>query len=100
MALAAATKLGPYEVLAPVGEGGMGEVYRARDTRLNRSVAIKVLPQTIAADTDRMHRFEQEARSIAALNHPTFWRSMTSEYRTVLRTWSWSCWREKLFASG
>ena len=70
MPLSAATKLGPYEIVAPVGEGGMGEVYRARDTRLNRSVAIKVLPQAIAADSDRMRRFEQEARSIAALNHP------------------------------
>src|SRR5271167_3980515 len=70
MALSANQKLGPYEIIAPVGEGGMGEVYRARDTRLNRSVAIKVLPQSIAADAERMHRFEQEARSIAALNHP------------------------------
>src|SRR5271165_4968715 len=70
MALSANEKLGPYEIIAPVGEGGMGEVYRARDTRLNRSVAIKVLPQSIAADAERMQRFEQEARSIAALNHP------------------------------
>src|SRR5271165_4328782 len=70
MALSANEKLGPYEIIAPVGEGGMGEVYRARDTRLNRSVAIKVLPQSIAADAGRMQRFEQEARSIAALNHP------------------------------
>ena len=70
MALSANQKLGPYEILAPVGEGGMGEVYRARDTRLNRSVAIKVLPQAIADDPGRMGRFEQEARSIAALNHP------------------------------
>jgi len=70
VALSPGIKLGPYEILAPVGEGGMGEVYRARDTRLNRSVAIKVLPQAIAADPDRMQRFEQEARSIAALNHP------------------------------
>src|SRR5664280_2248164 len=70
MPLSVGTKLGPYEVLAPVGEGGMGEVYRARDARLNRSVAIKVLPSAIASDPDRMRRFEQEARSIAALNHP------------------------------
>lgn len=70
MALSPSTRLGPYEILAPAGEGGMGEVYRARDTRLNRAVAIKVLPPAIAADPDRMHRFEQEARSIAALNHP------------------------------
>ena len=70
MALSANQNVGPYEIVAPVGEGGMGEVYRARDTRLNRSVAIKVLPQAIADDPDRMHRFEREARSIAALNHP------------------------------
>jgi eukaryotic-like serine/threonine-protein kinase len=70
MALSANQKLGPYEIIAPVGEGGMGEVYRARDTRLDRSVAIKVLPQDIASDAARMLRFEQEARSIAALNHP------------------------------
>jgi Tol biopolymer transport system component len=70
MALSANQKLGPYEIVAPVGEGGMGEVYRARDTRLNRSVAIKVLPDAIADDPGRMARFEQEARSIAALNHP------------------------------
>jgi Tol biopolymer transport system component len=70
MPLSANQKLGPYEILASVGEGGMGEVYRARDTRLNRSVAIKVLPHAIADDPGRMARFEQEARSIAALNHP------------------------------
>ncbi len=70
MPVAAGVKLGPYEILAPVGEGGMGEVYRARDTRLNRSVAIKVLPEAIANDPDRMRRFEQEARTVAAINHP------------------------------
>jgi eukaryotic-like serine/threonine-protein kinase len=70
MAVSAGTKFGPYEIVAAAGQGGMGEVYRARDTRLNRSVAIKVLPQAIAGDPDRMKRFEQEARSIAALNHP------------------------------
>ncbi len=70
MPLSPGAKLGPYELLAPVGEGGMGEVYRARDTRLNRSVAVKVLSEAFAGDADRMRRFEQEARSIAALNHP------------------------------
>ena len=70
MALASGTKLGPYEILAPLGAGGMGEVYRARDTRLNREVAIKVLPEALAHDADRLRRFEQEARTIAALNHP------------------------------
>jgi TolB-like protein/Tfp pilus assembly protein PilF len=63
-------RLGPYEVLAPLGAGGMGEVYRARDTRLNRDVAIKVLPASFSADPDRLRRFEQEARAASALNHP------------------------------
>jgi len=70
MALAAGTKLGPYEIIAPLGAGGMGEVYRARDTRLGRDVAVKVLPSTLSADADRLHRFEQEACAAGALNHP------------------------------
>src|SRR5580704_447031 len=70
MTLTSGTKLGPYEILGPLGAGGMGEVYRARDTRLGRDVAIKVLPQALAQDADRLRRFEQEARTIAALNHP------------------------------
>jgi serine/threonine protein kinase/dipeptidyl aminopeptidase/acylaminoacyl peptidase len=69
-ALSIKTRLGPYEITAFLGAGGMGEVYRARDTRLNRRVAIKVLPQVLANDRDRLRRFEQEARAIAALNHP------------------------------
>jgi serine/threonine protein kinase/dipeptidyl aminopeptidase/acylaminoacyl peptidase len=64
------TKLGPYEILAPIGAGGMGEVYKARDTRLDRIVAVKILSGSFAADADRLHRFEQEARTVAALNHP------------------------------
>src|SRR3984893_2571247 len=63
-------KLGPYEILAPLGAGGMGEVYRARDTRLGRDVALKVLPGEVVGDTSRRQRFEQEARAVAALNHP------------------------------
>jgi Tol biopolymer transport system component len=70
MPLTSGTKLGPYEILSPAGAGGMGEVYRARDTRLGRDVAIKVLPEALADDADRLRRFEQEARTIAALNHP------------------------------
>jgi len=70
MALTTGTKLGPYTIQSPVGAGGMGEVYRARDTRLERDVAIKILPESFAGDADLLRRFEQEARSIAALNHP------------------------------
>src|ERR1700676_1770947 len=70
MNLASGTKLGPYEIASLLGAGGMGEVYRARDSRLKREVAIKVLPQALALDADRMRRFEQEALSTAALNHP------------------------------
>src|SRR2546423_12554964 len=70
MPLTLGTKLGPYEIQSPLGAGGMGEVYRARDTRLNRDVAIKVLPASFPADPDRLQRFAQEARAAAALNHP------------------------------
>jgi Tol biopolymer transport system component len=70
MALSAGTRLGPYEVLAAIGAGGMGEVYRARDTKLNRDVAIKVLPDLVADDPERLARFEREAQVLAALNHP------------------------------
>jgi serine/threonine protein kinase/WD40 repeat protein len=70
MALSSGTKLGPYEILSALGAGGMGEVYRARDTRLARDVAVKVLPVSFAADPERLRRFEQEARAVAALNHP------------------------------
>ena len=70
MAIAAGSRLGPYEVIAPLGAGGMGEVYRARDPRLGREVAIKVLPASFSADADRLRRFEQEARAAGLLNHP------------------------------
>src|SRR5215475_6273619 len=70
MSLAPATRLGPYEVLAPLGAGGMGEVYRARDTRLERTVAIKILPDHLSADPVRKQRFEREAKTISGLNHP------------------------------
>jgi len=70
MPLSAGDKLGPYEILAPIGAGGMGEVYRARDTRLRREVALKVLPKDVSSDRTRRQRFEQEARAVAALNHP------------------------------
>ena len=69
MALSAGTRLGAFEVLAKLGEGGMGEVYRARDTKLDRAVAIKILPEAVAADTARIARFEREAKTLASLNH-------------------------------
>jgi len=70
MVLASGTKIGPYEIQSPLGAGGMGEVYRARDTKLNRDVAIKVLPELFASDVDRLARFTREAQTLASLNHP------------------------------
>ena len=70
MSLTAGTHLGPYEIIAPLGAGGMGEVYRARDPRLNREVAIKVLPERLANDPQALARFEREAKAVAALSHP------------------------------
>ena len=70
MALTPGTRLGVYEVTAQIGEGGMGQVYRATDTRLKRQVAIKILPPSLAADPDRLARFQREAEVLASLNHP------------------------------
>src|SRR5438552_7154899 len=70
MPLPAGTRLGPYEILAPLGAGGMGEVYRGRDTRLDRVVAIKVLPAELSGDAERRERFEREARAVSSLSHP------------------------------
>ena len=70
MALSKGTRLGPYEILSPLGAGGMGEVYRARDTRLERTVAIKVLPERFTTDLESRQRFEREARAISQLSHP------------------------------
>jgi serine/threonine protein kinase len=70
MSLAAGTHVGPYEIQGPLGAGGMGEVYKARDTRLERTVAIKILPPSVASDPDRRSRFEREAKTIAGLDHP------------------------------
>jgi serine/threonine protein kinase len=70
MALSQGTRLGPYEILAPVGAGGMGEVYRARDTRLERTVAVKVLPTRLSGSEEIRQRFEREARAISSLSHP------------------------------
>src|SRR5262245_50532682 len=68
--LAAGTRLGPYELISLLGAGGMGEVYRASDTRLKRQVALKVLPATVTSDADRLARFQREAEILASLNHP------------------------------
>src|SRR5579871_1901200 len=70
MPLTSGSRVGPYEILAPLGAGGMGEVYKARDTKLNRDVAIKILPAAFAQDADRMARFQREAQVLASLNHP------------------------------
>src|SRR4029450_744439 len=70
MALAIGRRLGSYEVLATIGAGGMGEVYRARDSKLNRDVALKILPEAFAADADRLARFKREAQVLASLDHP------------------------------
>ena len=70
MPLASGSKLGPYEIVGPLGAGGMGEVYRAKDTRLGRDVAIKILPTEMSADAARKQRFEREAKTISGLNHP------------------------------
>src|SRR6187397_2622687 len=70
MPLDPGSRVGPYEILSPLGAGGMGEVYRARDTKLNRDVALKILPETLATDPDRLGRFHREAQVLASLNHP------------------------------
>ncbi len=70
MSLIPGAKLGPYEILAPLGAGGMGEVYKAKDTRLDRTVAIKVLPSHVASNPEVRQRFEREARAVSSLNHP------------------------------
>ena len=81
MPLVPGTKLGPYEIDAPLGAGGMGEVYRAKDTRLNRSVAIKILPAQFSADPVHKQRFEREGKTISGLNHPHICILQTVAYR-------------------
>ena len=84
MALIPGTRLGSYEIAEQIGEGGMGEVYRALDTNLGRQVAVKMLPHTVAHDPERLARFEREAKTLAALNHPHIAQiSMASKGRTA-----------------
>lgn len=90
MTLTTGSRLGPYEVVAPLGVGGMGEVYRARDTRLGRDVAVKVLPQHLSTQPEVRARFEREAKMISSLNHRTSAFSSTSASRTASTIWSWS----------
>ena len=87
MSVAAGKRFGPYEILSPLGAGGMGEVYRARDTRLDRTVAVKVLPAHLAQEPDRRERFEREARAASALNHPHICTIHASASRTGSMTW-------------
>ena len=84
MALSVGTRLGPYEILAPLGAGGMGEVYRARDARLKRDVALKVLPEALAGNADRMARFQREAEVLASLNHPNIAHLYGVEERAIV----------------
>src|SRR6266511_5731316 len=95
LALSPGTRLGPYEIVSAIGAGGMGEVYRARDPRLNREVAIKVLPASFSNDPDRLRRFEQEARAAGVLNTPTSLPFTTSGRTRERPTSSASSWKER-----
>src|ERR1700680_3208427 len=79
MPLASGTRLGPYEILAPIGAGGMGEVYRAKDTKVDREVGIKILPDAVTREPERLARFEREAKVLASLNHPNIAQIYTVE---------------------
>ena len=83
MALSEGTTIGPYTVGALIGQGGMGEVYQARDTKLDRDVALKVLPEAFTSDPDRLARFEREAKVLASLNHPNIGALLTSKWVEV-----------------
>ncbi len=99
MPLAAGTRLGVFEILAPLGKGGMGEVYRARDTKLGRDVAVKILPGELAADSERLARFRREAHLLASLNHQSSPRSMAWRRPTANPSSFWSWWMARSFPS-
>src|SRR5215472_12442856 len=84
MPLSAGDKVGPYEIHAPLGAGGMGEVYRATDTKLGREVAIKILPEALAQNPERLARFEREAKVLASLNHPNIAQIYGIEERAIV----------------
>ena len=86
MRLQPGDSVGPYEILGAIGAGGMGEVYRGRDARLDRTVAIKVLPAAVAGDAERLARFEREAKTLAALNHPNVAQIYGTESNHQIRT--------------
>ena len=87
MSLAPGTRFGAYEIVSQIGEGGMGVVYRARDTKLNRDVALKVLPDLFASDADRLARFNREAQTLASLNHPNIAHIHGLENPAVFARW-------------
>ena len=93
MAFPPGTRLGPYEILAPIGAGGMGEVYRAKDVRLDRTVAIKVLPPHFSTNPEMRQHFEHEAQAIAGLTTPTSALCMTLAGTRASTFWSWSTWK-------
>jgi serine/threonine protein kinase len=90
MALTSGTKLGPYEIVSPLGAGGMGEVYRGRDTRLEREVAIKVLPANLSSDLSSRQRLEREAKAVSRLSHPNICTLHDIGIRTGWTFWSWN----------
>ena len=100
MALPPSTRLGPYEVLSSIGAGGMGEVYRARDTRLDRTVAIKILPTHLSFSPQARERFEREAKAISSLSHPHICPLYDVGHQTASTSSSWSIWRAKPSPNG
>ena len=100
MALSVGQIAGPYQITAPLGAGGMGEVYRATDTRLGRDVALKVLPEAFASDPDRLARFEREAKLLASLSHPNIATLFGLERSPASASSSWSSSRARTSPSG